>query len=534
MLELNERGLQHVRAWEAAGVELPQYDRKQITENTRNRPRWIHFGAGNIFRSLIAKAAQNLLNQGAADTGIIIAATPGSETLNQIYRPHDLLTLAVEMSADGTFHKKLLASVTHALYADPTLPEDYAQLTAAFENESLQLVSFTITEKGYSLTNADGEYNEQARRDFEADPAQATHVIAVVAALALYRYRKGSLPLAFVSLDNCSRNGDVLRASLTTVAKQWIERGYAESGFLHYLEDSNLVSFPLTMVDKITPRPSEIVQAELERLGIEGMNTSTSSRHTYSAPFVNAEQVEYVVIEDHFPAGRPDFEAAGFYMSNRETVIRTETMKVTTCLNPIHTALAITGCLLGYKKISDEMRDPLLRQLAENIGRHEGLPVVVDPGILSPATFLGEVLQERFPNPYIPDTPQRIAADTSQKIGIRFGHTLRAYMEHPNLNAADLVSIPLVIAAWCRYLQGIGDDGQPFEISPDPRLDELRQRLEQPEAIRGILSDTSLFGVDLQAAGLIEKIERMYKEMSEGVGAVRRTLERELNAERSV
>ena len=107
---------------------------------------------------------------------------------------------------------------------------------------------------------------------------------------------------------------------------------------------------------------------------------------------------------------------------------KTERMKVTACLNPLHTALAVYGCVLGYRLIADEMKDPALSGLVWKLGMDEGLPVVESPGILKPEDFLKEVLTERLPNPFLMDTPQRIATDTSQKVGIRFGETIKAYV----------------------------------------------------------------------------------------------------------
>ena len=98
-------------------------------------------------------------------------------------------------------------------------------------------------------------------------------------------------------------------------------------------------------------------------------------------------------------------------------------MKVCTCLNPLHTALAVFGCLLDYNLISAEMKNETLVKLVEGIGYKEGLPVVVNPGILDPKEFIDTVLKVRVPNPFMPDTPQRIATDTSQKLAIRFGET---------------------------------------------------------------------------------------------------------------
>ena len=129
-------------------------------------------------------------------------------------------------------------------------------------------------------------------------------------------------------------------------------------------------------------------------------------KNTYVVAFVNAEECEYLVIEDSFPNGRPALEKGGFIFTDRETVNKTERMKVCTCLNPLHTSLAVFGCLLGFHRISDEMNDADLKRLVEIIGYNEGLPVVTDPGILNPKEFIDTVLNVRIPNPFMPDTPQ--------------------------------------------------------------------------------------------------------------------------------
>ncbi len=112
-------------------------------------------------------------------------------------------------------------------------------------------------------------------------------------------------------------------------------------------------------------------------------------------------------------------------MTDRETVNKTERMKVTTCLNPLHTAMSVYGCMLGYDLICAEMKDEDIVALIKRLGYVEGLPVVVDPKILDPKSFIDEVIEQRLPNPFMPDMPQRIATDTSQKVGIRFGETIK-------------------------------------------------------------------------------------------------------------
>jgi fructuronate reductase len=295
------------------------------------------------------------------------------------------------------------------------------------------------------------------------------------------------------------------------------------------------------MIDKITPRPAQSTLEQLTEMGIAGLELITTSKGTFIAPFVNAEVSQYLIIEDKFPNGRPPFQLAGVFMTDRETVNRAERMKVMTCLNPLHTAMAVFGCLLGYQHIAEEIRDPDIKRLVERIGKYEGLPVVVDPGIISPEAFLEEVLTERLPNPFIPDTPQRIATDTSQKIPIRFGHTINAYAENLDLDLNSLTGIPLAIAGWLRYLLGVDDSGSPMQLSPDPLLEYLRMQLAgitfdnpdscPPGRLNQILCNHALFSIDLCECGLSGKIEQIFRSMLRGSGAVRATLKYYLNDE---
>ena len=220
--------------------------------------------------------------------------------------------------------------------------------------------------------------------------------------------------------------------------------------------------------------------------------------------------------------------------TDRETVDKVEKMKVCTCLNPLHTCLAIFGCLLGYEKISEEMKDTELKKLVEIVGYKEGIPVVVDPGILDPKEFIDTVLNVRVPNPFMPDTPQRIATDTSQKLAIRFGETIKAYAADEGRDVGDLKLIPLVLAGWLRYLMGIDDKGEKFTLSPDPLLEELcpyvaEIRLgdtEIEEKIRPILESEKIFGVNLYELGMADQIVSYFKELLRKPGAIRETLKK--------
>jgi fructuronate reductase len=334
-------------------------------------------------------------------------------------------------------------------------------------------------------------------------------------------------------MDNCSHNGEKLFSAIKAVAARWSQDGTVKPEFLDYLSDESKVSFPWSMIDKITPRPDKAVQSMLNEAGFEDTEIIATRKNTYTAAFVNAEEAEYLVIEDRFPNGRPLLEKGGVIFTDRETVNMTEKMKVCTCLNPLHTALAIFGCLLSYGTIHAEMEDEDLQNLIYKLGFDEGIPVVVDPKIISPASFLREVLEVRLPNPFMPDTPQRIATDTSQKLPIRFGETVKAYLYKEDLDVRSLTVIPLVFAGWCRYLMGVNDNGEPFELSPDPLLDDIRAFVKEIRLgdtgsfhaqLHPILSNEAIFGVNLYDVGLAEKVEQYFAQLVAGEGAVRKVI----------
>ena len=384
----------------------------------------------------------------------------------------------------------------------------------------------------------EGRFREFVQADIDEGPAHARHAMSMVAALLLERFQNGAAPLAVVSMDNCSHNGEKLQTSVMTIAKAWLEKGYVDQDFIDYLTDESKIAFPWSMIDKITPRPHKIVEEQLVKDGIEGMEPIVTSKNTFIAAFVNAERPQYLVIEDKFPNGRPALEKAGVYLTDRDTVNKTERMKVTTCLNPLHTAMSVYGCMLGYTLICDEMKDADIVALIKRLGYVEGLPVVVNPGILEPKAFIDEVVEQRLPNPFMPDAPQRIATDTSQKVGIRFGETIKSYVaEGRDLNT--LVSIPLAIAGWLRYLLAVDDNGNAFEVSADPLKDDLQAKLATikfgapdscTDQLDSILSNASIFGSDLTKTVLADKVKAYFKAEIAGPGAVRKTLHDAVNA----
>ena len=198
-MRLNEQGLLDRAEWEGKGYALKAA--------TYENPFWIHFGAGNIFRAFQANVVQNLLNEGALDRGLVVAEGFDYEIIEKMNRPHDDYGILVTLKADGSVAKTVVGSVVESHILDSENDAEFGRLKEIFEKDSLQMASFTITEKGYSLAMGNGELIPAVAADFEAGPAKPASYIGKVAALLYARFQAGQKPIAMVSMDNCSHNG---------------------------------------------------------------------------------------------------------------------------------------------------------------------------------------------------------------------------------------------------------------------------------------------------------------------------------------
>jgi fructuronate reductase len=460
---------------------------------------WLHMGAGNIFRIFLAALAMDL------DMDIAVCECFDGEIIPTVFEPYHNETLAVTLHADGSIHKRRLTSIKEAFGFDKD------KLTHIITHPGLQMVSLTITEKGYAVSR------------IAESPEDAVTTLECIVWGLYKRFQADAPALTLVSLDNFAANGDVLKQALLSIAHKWQQNGNVPESFVSYVSS---LAYPWTMIDKITPHPSETVATLLKADGFTDIQITKTAKGTVIAPFVNAESSQYLVMEDNFPNGRPDFERlthAGVYLTDRETVRKVDHMKVCACLNPLHTILGMCGMLLNYPTIAACMNDTRLVSFVR-LAAAEALLVVSHPGIINPQDFLEEVLTVRFPNPFIPDTPTRIVTDSSQKIPVRFGKTLTA-REKAGLPADELTAIPLLIALWLRYRTGLDDNGEPLTLAPDPLVPKEIAALEglpfgAAADLQQILINEKQFGVDLYKTGLGEKIETLFKILSYKPGAV--------------
>ena len=226
-MKLNLQSIQNRDEWTSKGYVLPAFDIETVRRTSRETPRWVHFGAGNIFRAFIAVLQQRLLNEGKADTGIIVCETFDEEIIQKAYRAYDNLALAVTLKGDGNIQKEVVASLTESLIPS----ENYNRMKEVFCAPSLQILSLTITEKGYALKDGKGEYFPWIKPDMENFGDKAVSTIGIITRLLHERFKSAAAPLALVSMDNCSHNGTLLKNAVLEYAEVWKGQGHVDDAF---------------------------------------------------------------------------------------------------------------------------------------------------------------------------------------------------------------------------------------------------------------------------------------------------------------
>ncbi|MCD8355491.1 MAG: mannitol dehydrogenase family protein [Clostridia bacterium] len=512
------------------GYRLPDYDINTMRAKTRENPTWLHIGAGNVFRAFPAVLAQRMLTAGLTNKGIICCEAYDEEIIDKVYRPFDNLAICVTLYVDGALKKEVIGSIAESL----KLSIDADRVSEIFCNPSLQMVSLTITEKAYILRDSNKNYYPDVQADMDNGPDHCQSFMGKLASLCLQRMHACGTPIALVSMDNCFNNGHRLQRAMLEIITCWFQKSKIDATEFSYL--TGHVSFPRTMIDKITPFPSPKIASVLREDGLEMVKPKVTAKGTKIACFVNTESPQYLLMEDLFPNGHPPLEQLGTIFTSGRIVEKSMEMKACSTLNPMDTAMASFGSLLGYETINCTVRDDDIRTFITNLSNAECMPLGADPGVLDPHEFIHEILTIRYPNPYLNDTCSRIMIDTSQKISTRYGKILSNYYNSPvpMHRVSHLRFIPLAIAGWLRYLLGVDDNGEPMQLSPDPLMESLQKKLEgitlggeaKYEQLYPILSDRMLFGLNTFEVGCGERIIDFFNQLIAGPGAVRATLHR--------
>ena len=412
---LTDEGLRDSRFLKQAGYRFPRFNREQIISASLANPSWIHFGTGVFFRNEVCGVNQMLLEKKAYGTGVLGAEYRDFKSAETFRTDCGCCSAVSYIGAGGKEEKHILSSCVGVFMCDPSYGGDWEKLKAVFRNPSLQAASFTLPEKEYVLKDDTGSYTAAYRSDFDAGPAGARLFISRLCALLYERYLHGNrTPLALVSLDSFSENGDRLQHAVYGVVSEWVKRELVEDGFWLYVISPDHVSYPWTYCD-----------------------TSVMN-----------QQMRCFYIEDSFPNSRPPLEKAGIVFGERDTVIKARHMKENICCDPLIASLAAAGTLKGYADGAAAMKDRRIARFIKRMAYTECLPAADGYGSVNSEQYISDILRIRLRTPVVTGSLQSILHDWSDRIYPLFNEILRGYSSDCGKDADRLVCLPFVLAAW--------------------------------------------------------------------------------------
>ncbi|MEV8268671.1 mannitol dehydrogenase family protein [Microbacterium sp. NPDC076911] len=424
-------------------VSVPTYDRSAVGSGI------VHFGVGNFHRAHEAMFIDRLLNAGDTEWGICgVGVLPFDAAMKDTLAAQDGLYTLSTTSPQGVTESRIVGSLIEYLFA-PDGPQAVMDKLVAPET---RIVSLTVTEGGYSVDDATGEFapNDEATLSDLADslsaPARLPRSVLGYIVESLRRRRECGIPaFTVMSCDNIQGNGLVAKVAVVGFAAR---RDPALASWI-----SEQVSFPSSMVDRITPATTDETRAALRAAhDIEDLWP------------VHSESFEQWVLEDAFPLGRPAFDTVGVQLV--DDVEPYELMKLR-LLNASHQAMSYLGILSGAQSVHEVCTDPLFATFLRQYMHDEAIPTLQPvPGIN--LTAYCDQLVARFSSEAIRDTLARQVVDASDRIP-KF---LLPVVAEQLSRGGQISHASLVLAAWSVFLEGHTDAGTPT-APVDRRLAEL-------------------------------------------------------------
>ncbi|MGD7003589.1 mannitol dehydrogenase family protein [Corynebacterium halotolerans] len=450
---------------EISGAAVPTYDRSRVTAGI------VHFGVGGFHRAHQAMYLDRLMNEDKAlDWGIIgMGVMPGDARMRDALAGQDHLYTLSTKSADGHVDQRVIGSIIDYVFA----PEDPAAAVATLADAAIRIISLTVTEGGYNIDPATGEFDHanvhvsQDRQHLQdGGTAGLQTFFGLVTAALIERRAAGAAPFTIMSCDNIQGNGDLAKRYFLAFAEsvdpelgEWVAAN---------------VSFPNSMVDRITPETTDADRADI-----------TATGYTDAWPVV-AEDFTQWVLEDNFVAGRPAYEEVGVQVV--DDVEPYELMKLR-LLNASHQGLCYFGHLAGHHMVHDVLADERFRDFLLAYMENEATPTLRElPGVDLDA--YRHKLIERFGNAAVKDTVPRLCAESSDRIPKWLLPVVRENLA----TGGSVVLSAAIVASWARYAEGVDEQGQAIKV-----VDRLAPRLMENashnrEDILAFLRDRGIFG----------------------------------------
>jgi fructuronate reductase len=453
----------------ASLCRLPPHVRKPRVDVSGLEAGIVHLGVGAFHRAQQAAYTDEVIQSGDLRWGTIGASLRAADTRDAL-QPQDWLYTLTEADQSGE-RLRVIGSLQGLLVA----PDDPGALLEAMCMPSVKIVSLTVTEKGYCHDPAMGDLNEDhpdIQHDI-ANPDRPRSGPGFIARAIEMRRQRGLSPFTVLCCDNLPSNG---RTARNVVARLGALRSRDLGSYI-----ADAIAFPSTMLDRIVPATTD---ADRDKVA-----ASLGLRDNWP---VMTEVYTQWVVEDHFPAGRPDWAAT--FVSD---VGPFETMKLR-LLNGSHSCIAYLGYLSGYETVADAMHDQAIADFVKRFMDEEATPTLAVPAGTD-VTGYKAALISRFRNPSLRHRTWQIAMDGSQKIPQRFLGTMRDRLKA----GGSIDCLAMGVAAWMRYVAGIDEKSNPIDVR-DPLRDELRKRADAAGLVAAqlapaLLNLEQIFGKDLAA-----------------------------------
>ncbi|WP_028865818.1 D-arabinitol 4-dehydrogenase [Psychromonas aquimarina] len=429
-----------------------------------NKYTWLHIGLGSFHRAHQAWYLHKLIESGD-DSWSISAGNIRN----------DAEDIAGHLAnQDGKYMLETISPKGDSAYEEITSIQkiipwqaDLAPLIAEGMKESTKVIAFTVTEAGYYL---DTSFKlDQENSAVAADLAGDNQTIyGTVAKILRERMKAENGPVTLLNCDNVRHNGERFHDGLMEFLAL-----SGDSELLAWLESN--ATCPNTMVDRITPRPSAELPARIE------MKTGIADK----APVMGEEFIQWVV-EDKFITIRPNLETVG--VETVDSVIPYEEAKIR-ILNASHSCIAWAGTLANQSYIHESTLTDSIFKVAYDYVTEDVIPSLGNNGIDLPT--YRDVVLERFTNPYIQDTNQRVAADGFSKIPAMVTPTM---IDCYNRNETPDATAALP-ALFFTFMQKWHEGQLPYEYQ-DGILDEqaVHAMYNSADPIKAYATNEMLFG----------------------------------------
>ena len=446
------------------------------TYNRAVQPAIVHLGVGNFFRSHLA-CNTDIANAASGDEdpwlihGIGILDIESEKTAHKILTQQDCLFGIRSMPNQTDF--RIIGSLARFDWIPSNEHEAQQHSLNSLSAPDTKIVSLTITEKGYcqnldgslDASRADVSADLQRVRDLAQDPSRTTTghfetALGLLAAGLVFRHQNGWSPVTLLSCDNLPHNGKVLQS----LVNEFLDAAAPQVGdALRDAHGRGAVTFPCSMVDRITPATTQSFTAEFaNRSGVvDGW------------PVV-AEDFSQWCLEDAFAAGRPRWENAKQHnVMIVDDVAPFEEMKLK-LLNGGHTSIAYLATLIGYTRVDEALADRRVGQFMRSY-MDSVTPTVPDVPGIDLDVYKDQIIA-RFQNEHISDQLARLCQDGSKKF---LGFVVPALHELIRAREAGSASVSTafiadVVAAWIAYLHNT-----PMSSVDDPRAEELSHAANQ-------------------------------------------------------